>query len=185
MENLDVEALNNIGGAKGVSGLNIHAVDDLDNVGAKAKQFDPNSLLELGNGQGAGGLDANAILQGAGNNGQGGHQGGLDIGNLGKELGDILGQPQGQKQGGNPAEIDIGQLAGQQNGHGGQDQLINDLLNEINGNGKGKGKGQGNGVEIIEIKETVIIGGKNATSTKVRFISTAYSNAVLTSGPGY
>lgn len=189
---LDVNSLLNEVG-NGQAGAGQGNAEGLD-VGSLISGLGNNLQQGQGQGQGQGGLDANALLSEIGNGQQGKGNGGNDIANIANQLGqgqggnDIANQlGQGQGQGGNdianianqlgqgqgkgqenPAAIDIGKLASEQIGKqgNGQDDLINEILNGNNGKGKGKGN---NGVEIIEIKETIIQvnqGGQNANKTK-------------------
>jgi hypothetical protein len=185
-------------------GIDVPSVGDLGNIGglsakvAQGQGLDVNSLLN-GAGQGQppaidiGGLatgqsqgqgqpvtaDIGALLNGQ----QQQHKGaGLDA----SALLNGLAQGQGQGQGGqvqgsdgnNAADIANQLLAGQDKGN--QGASIDQILNGIGANGKGQGNGQG-GVEVIEVKETIIQqinGGGKIKETIVEAIGTGATSTV-------
>jgi hypothetical protein len=117
---------------------------------------DIGSLLSSQQQQNGAGVDANAILNGLAQ-GQGQGKG-------------------GQLEGGGSSAAEIAnQLLGEQ-GKGNQGSGIDQVLNGLNGGGKGS-KGQG-GVEIIQVKETIIQqinrgGNKTSSAAELKTTSTS------------
>ncbi|KAF2118107.1 hypothetical protein BDV96DRAFT_377720 [Lophiotrema nucula] len=167
-----------------VKGIDIPAVGDIGNIGAQDKQAQGVDINGLLNGQanqpqpqaaGAGQpIDINSLLNGAASQSknqpsqpqitQPPQAAGVGIPNIG----DLASLQKGQ-QGGFGADNGIAALLGGNKGQG-------------NG-GKGQGNGgQGNGVEIVQVKETIILnngggggggggGGKNVTVTQEALVN--------------
>lgn len=132
--------------------------------------------------QAGGGIDANAILNGL----TGGSANAAAAGNQGQASADIAALLAEQQKGNGAAGVDIngllnslGQTANAQSANGANaggdaSNLINNLLNGISGQSnagtRGTGQGQGNGVQIIEIKESLVAQINGAGAVKETII---------------